>query len=130
MEGVELRPICVLPHSCRRDLKEALARLEAVQDLVSGISSAAGEAVAAAAARIREVLAEAGAQKECCPECGGTEFYAPSWGCKLTHCVNCGAALDHGEDCWIPPEVLRAEKRGNIELAARIAWEWWDPCRG
>lgn len=111
----ELKPICVLPDDCRRDLKEALAHLEAVQDIVLGISSAAGEAVAAAAARIRQILTDAGAdEEERCPECGSTEFYA-------THCLECGAAINpEHEECWVPPEALRAEMAGDIEKAIRI----------
>lgn len=118
LEIPELKFICVLPDPCRQALREALTLLGAAADHLSGAEK---EAVQAAPARIREVLAEAGAEEERCPECGGTEFYAPSY-CNFAHCLSCGAAIDpeHGEDCWVPPEALRAEMAGDIELAVRI----------
>jgi hypothetical protein len=119
LEIPELRFICVLPGPCRKALREALTLLGAAADRLSGEEK---EAVQAAAARIRQVLADAGAdEEERCPECGSTEFYATSY-CNFTHCLECGAALDpeHGEECWVPPEAIRAEMAGDIERAIRI----------
>lgn len=113
----ELRFICVLPDPCRRALREALTLLGAAADRLSG---AERKAVEAAAARIREVLAEAGAEEERCPECGSTEFYATSY-CNFAHCLECGAAINpEHEECWVPPEALRAEMAGDVERAIRI----------
>lgn len=60
-------------------------------------------------------------ERDRCPNCGGTAFYAPSY-CNFAHCLGCGTALDpeHAEDCWVPPEALRAEKAGDTARAVEI----------
>jgi len=130
MREPELKPICVLPDRYRKLLGRTEVLLQLVRDRLCSWQVQEKEDVAEAAARIRtvlEALAETGAEQDedgaedRCPECGSNEFYATSY-CNFTHCLECGAALDpeHGEECWVPPEALRAEMAGDIERAIRI----------
>jgi hypothetical protein len=126
LRDLELKPICVLPNQYRKLLKRTVILLQLVRDRLCSWQVAEKEEVAEAAARIQkvlEVLEEAAPEEdegECCPECGSTEFYATSY-CNFAHCLECGAAINpEHEECWVPPEALRAEMAGDIEKAIRI----------